>query len=109
MINLQNVADPADAIQMGTHNTCLYKEVDKTYTGCNVKTMGLLDSALIVVCAVIRSKTLVFIYPEIKTFFIIFLNGLFELRFYGKVNPLGLCRSINLISLFLGRVSLLIS
>ena len=52
MINLQNVADPVDAIQMGTHNTCLYKEVDRKYTGCNVKTMELLDSALIVVCAV---------------------------------------------------------
>ena len=26
-----------DAIQMGTHNICLYK-VDKRYTGCNLKT-----------------------------------------------------------------------
>ena len=25
-----------DAIQMGTHNICLYKEVDKKYTGCNL-------------------------------------------------------------------------
>ena len=24
-----------DAIQIGTHNICLYKEVDKNYTGCN--------------------------------------------------------------------------
>ena len=24
-----------DAIQMGTHNICPYKEVDKKYTGCN--------------------------------------------------------------------------
>ena len=23
-----------DAVQMGTHNICLYKEVDKKYTGC---------------------------------------------------------------------------
>ena len=27
-----------DAIQMSTHNICLYKEVDKKYTGCNLKT-----------------------------------------------------------------------
>ena len=46
-----------DAIQMGTHNICLYKEVDKKYTGYNLKTMELLDCALIGVCAVIRSNT----------------------------------------------------
>ena len=46
-----------DAIQMGTHNICLYKEVDKMYTGCNLKTTELLDCALIGVCAVIRSNT----------------------------------------------------
>ena len=51
-----------DAIQMGTHNICLYKEVDKKYTGCYMKTTKLLDCALIGVCAVIRSNTvLVFI------------------------------------------------
>ena len=27
-----------DAIQMGTQNICLYKDVDKKYTGCNLKT-----------------------------------------------------------------------
>ena len=37
--------------------TCLYKEVDKKYTGCNLKTLGVLDCALIGVCAVIRSNT----------------------------------------------------
>ena len=42
---------------MGTHNICLYKEVDKKYTGCNLKTTELLDCALIGVCAVIRSTT----------------------------------------------------
>ena len=42
---------------MGTHNICLYKEVDKNYTGYNLKTMELLDCALIGVCAVIRSNT----------------------------------------------------
>ena len=46
---------------MGTHNICLYKEVDKKYTGYNLKTMDLLDCALIGVCAVIRSNT-VYIY-----------------------------------------------
>ena len=50
-----------DAIQMGTHNICLYKEVDKKYTGCNLKTTELLDCALIGVCAVIRSNTVVYI------------------------------------------------
>ena len=44
---------------MGTHNICLYKEVDKKYTGYNLKTMELLDCALIGVCAVIRSNTVV--------------------------------------------------
>ena len=48
-----------DAIQMGTHNICLYKEVDKKYTGCNLKTTELLDCALIRVCAVIRSNTVI--------------------------------------------------
>ena len=42
---------------MGTHNICLYNEVDKKYTGCNMKTMELLDCALIGVCAVIRWNT----------------------------------------------------
>ena len=46
-----------DAIQMSTHNICLYKKVDKKYTGCNLKTTELLDCALIGVCAVIRSNT----------------------------------------------------
>ena len=49
-----------DAIQMGTHNICLYKEVDKKYTGYNLKTMELLDCALIGVCVVIRSNTVIF-------------------------------------------------
>ena len=46
-----------NAIQMGTHNICLYKEVDKKYTGCNLKTMELLDCVLIGVCAILRSDT----------------------------------------------------
>ena len=41
--------------QMGTHNICLFKEVDKKYLhGYNLKTTELLDWALIGVCAVIR-------------------------------------------------------
>ena len=48
-----------DAIQMGTHNICPYKEEDKKYTGCNLKTTELLNCTLIGVCAVIRSKTVI--------------------------------------------------
>ena len=44
-----------DAIQMRTHNICLYKKVNKKYTGCN-KTMEFHECALIGVCAVIRSN-----------------------------------------------------
>ena len=47
-----------DAIQMVTHNICLYKEVDKKYTGCNLKTMELLD------CALIITKTCLLTYIE---------------------------------------------
>ena len=39
---------------MGTHNKCLYKEVDKKYIGCNVKTTEWLDCILIGICVVIR-------------------------------------------------------
>ena len=48
-----------DAIQMSTHKICLYKEVDKKYTAYNLKTTELLDSALIGICAVIRSNTVI--------------------------------------------------
>ena len=41
---------------MSTHNICIYKEVDKKYTGCNLKSTELLDRVLIGVCAVIRSN-----------------------------------------------------
>ena len=33
----------ADAIQMDTKNICLFKEVGKNYTGCNLKIMELLN------------------------------------------------------------------
>ena len=45
-----------NAIQMGSHNICLYKEEDKKYTGCNLLTTELLNCTLIGVCAVIRSN-----------------------------------------------------
>ena len=45
------------AFRMGTHNIWLFKEVDKKYTGCNLKTTELLNFALIGVCAVVRSIT----------------------------------------------------
>ena len=48
-----------DAIQMGTHSICLYIEVAKQYTSCNPKSTELLDCALIGVCAVIRSNTVI--------------------------------------------------
>ena len=35
-----------DAIQMCTNNICLYKEVDKMYTGCNLKTTNCLTVRL---------------------------------------------------------------
>ena len=55
-----------DAIQMGTHNICLYKEVDKKYTGWNLKNMELLDCVLIGVCAVIRSNTVDVVGSHLK-------------------------------------------
>ena len=45
-----------DAIQMRTHNICLYKKVNKKYTGCNLKTTEIHECALIGICAVIRSN-----------------------------------------------------
>ena len=53
-----------DAIQMDTHNICLYKEVGKNYTDCNLKNTELPDCALIGVCAVIRSNMVVFFYHD---------------------------------------------
>ena len=72
---------------MDTYNICLYKEVDKKYTGSNQKTtcMKDLDSALIGVCTVIRSNTVCFCgqirklviwipYPELWIVFCFFLS-----------------------------------
>ena len=47
-----------DAIQMGTHNICLYKEVDKKYIGCNLKITELLDYALIGVTLLVVPKAI---------------------------------------------------
>ena len=46
--------------QMSTHNICLQKEEDKKYSGCNIKASELLDCALIGVCVVIRSNTVLY-------------------------------------------------
>ena len=50
-----------NAIQMGTHNICLYKEVDKKYTDCNLKITELLDCVHIGVCAVIRLNMVIYV------------------------------------------------
>ena len=42
-----------DAVQIGTHNIRLYKEVNKKYTDCSLKTMELLDCVLTGVSAVL--------------------------------------------------------
>ena len=42
---------------MRTHNICIYKKVNKKYTGCNLKTTEFHECALIGVCAVIRLNT----------------------------------------------------
>ena len=63
-----------DAIQMGTHNICLYKEVDKIYTGCNLKTMELLDCVPIGACAAIRSNTVYILWRNGANYFRIIIR-----------------------------------
>ena len=46
---------------MGTQNICLYKEIDKKYTDCNLRTTELLDCVLIGVCGVIRLNMVCFL------------------------------------------------
>ena len=58
-----------DAIQMGTHNIYLYKDVYKNYTGCNLKTTELLDCALIGVCALIRSNMVYLVHNRVLNIF----------------------------------------
>ena len=52
---------------MGTNNICLSKDVERNYSGCNLKTKEWLDCALIGVCAVIRSNT---VFPFIADSFL---------------------------------------
>ena len=54
---------------MGTHNICLYKEIDKNYTGCNLKTTESLDHELIGAYAVIRLNMVCF-HRELRKIFI---------------------------------------
>ena len=56
---------------MSTHNICLYEEVKKKYTGCNLKTMEFLGCMLIGVCVVIRLNT-VSLCAEIKKISVLF-------------------------------------
>ena len=66
---------------MSTHKICLYKEVDKKYTGCNLKTTKLLDCALIGVCVVIRLNTVLIIH-------MLFQNGLHDENMLYNVDPI---------------------
>ena len=52
---------------MGTHNIRLYTEVDKKYSGSNLKSTELLECALTGVCAVIRAKhsSFLFLYENV--------------------------------------------
>ena len=52
-----NCTDKSMKFKLVPTSYALIKKVDKKYTGCNLKTMELLDCALIGVSAVIRSNT----------------------------------------------------
>ena len=58
---------------MSIHNICLYKEVKKKYTGCNLKTTEFLDCALIGVRAVIRSNMVYYCMFLLLFFFFLIL------------------------------------
>ena len=58
-----------NTIPMGIHIICLYKEIDKKYTGFKLKAMERLDCALLGVCAVIRSNMVVIMRPKFHTIF----------------------------------------
>ena len=63
---------------MGTHNICLYKEVDKKVHCCNLKTTKLLDCLLIGVCAVITgrlNKVYCFIAKPVLTITTLYVNS----------------------------------
>ena len=50
---------------MKTHSICLYIEEGKRYTGCNLTTTEWFECAIIGVCAVIRSNTVVLFYQNV--------------------------------------------
>ena len=50
-----------NCIDKSTHNICLYKKVNKKYTGCNLKTTEFHECVLIGICAVIRSNTVLYL------------------------------------------------
>ena len=87
---------------MRTHNICLYKKVNKKYTGCNLKTMEFHECALIGVCAVIRSST-IYLTSEIKLD-IHLLNVVVRFFFFYSVLQILICRSTD-ISIKVFRVS----
>ena len=66
---------------MSTHNICLYKEAKKKCTGCNLKTTEFLDCALIGVCAVIRSNTVLHVV-FLKITFPLYVDQLYKLFVY---------------------------
>ena len=68
---------------MRTHNICLYKKVNKKYTGCNLKTMEFHECALIGVCAVIRSNTVYDRLPDL-----LFGNKTTVLKMYAHENKI---------------------
>ena len=69
---------------MGTHNICLYIEVDKKYSGSNLKTTELLDCALIGVCAVIRSNMVFKLTSTVRVY---------GVEYLGHAHPCSLIRA----------------
>ena len=76
-----------NAVQMGTHKICLYKEVDKNFTGCNLKTTELVDCAPIVVCAVIGSNMINNFGRDVKHQIIVVIIRTFILHLLSAVFP----------------------
>ena len=93
--HLNCIDNEVDAIQISTHNICLYKEVEKKYTCYNLKTTELLDCLLIGVCEVIRSNMVCFCGEIRKVFIWILLLSRALVR----------CQLVqNLIELFLSKI-----
>ena len=65
-ITISPLFSSKSAGKTSTHNICLFKEVDKKCTGCNLKIVVLLDCVLKRVCAVItgRLNTVLRFYTE---------------------------------------------